>query len=261
MMKTKLERQGSRDLSSYQDEQDSDDFKVKNGGINNLNDLPYEIIQNSQLRGTQPIQQDYTFKVIVIGNSGVGKSCIMQRFLRNEFRDDHEVTLGVEFGSLYIKMEQTLFKMQIWDTAGQESFQSITKTFYRGAHAILLTYSVASMQSFQNLEYWYNEIKTQSEPDAAIVLVGNQKDKISQREVSYEDGLKFKNDKDIDIFIETSAKTGENVQEVFITAAKILYTQHKQKIQKSKVNLMEKVQRRRLKRTLAQQDKNRQCAC
>lgn len=80
-----------------------------------MQDLKYEIINNTK---SIPIQQDYTFKLIVIGNSGVGKSCIMQRFLRNEFRDDHEVTLGVEFGSLYIKMEETLFKMQIWDTAG-----------------------------------------------------------------------------------------------------------------------------------------------
>ena len=155
-MKKQLQRQGSKDLANYQEEQDNEDQShlPREERIKNLS---YEIVLNT--RGI-PIQQDYTFKIIVIGNSGVGKSCIMTRFLRNEFKDDHEVTLGVEFGSLFIKMEETLFKMQIWDTAGQESFQSITKTFYRGAHAILLTYSLANRQSFENLDYWLNEIRT-----------------------------------------------------------------------------------------------------
>ena len=103
--------------------------------------------------------QDYLFKLIIIGNSGVGKSCLMHRVTSNEFLEDHEVTVGVEFGSLIIKMEETVFKLQIWDTAGQESFQSITKIFYRGAHAVLLTYSIASLASFQKLVHWYNEIK------------------------------------------------------------------------------------------------------
>ena len=103
----------------------------------------------------------------------MGKSCLMRRVTTNEFTEDHEVTVGVEFGSLVVKMEDTVFKLQIWDTAGQESFQSITKIFYRGAHAVLLTYSVASMASFQNLEHWFQEIKSESEPDAVIILVGN----------------------------------------------------------------------------------------
>lgn len=83
-------------------------------------DIKYEIIQTKG--GQQNVHFDFVFKLIVIGNSGVGKSCLMQRFLKNEFNEDHEVTLGVEFGSLMIKMEETTFKMQIWDTAGQESF-------------------------------------------------------------------------------------------------------------------------------------------
>jgi Ras-related protein Rab-2A len=80
----------------------------------------------------------------VIGNSAVGKSCLMQRFLKNDFIDEHEVTLGVEFGSMMMKIEDTMFKMQIWDTAGQESFHSISKIFYRGAHAVLMCYDVGN---------------------------------------------------------------------------------------------------------------------
>ena len=114
--------------------------------------IPYEIISTTS-KGAPAISQDYLFKLIIIGNSGVGKSCLMHRVTTNEFSEDHEVTVGVEFGSLLIRMgdpsdQQSVFKLQIWDTAGQESFQSITKIFYRGAHAVLLTYSVASMQSF-----------------------------------------------------------------------------------------------------------------
>jgi GTPase SAR1 family protein len=113
-----------------------------------LASIPYEIISSTN-KGTPALSQDYLFKLIIIGNSGVGKSCLMHRVTTNEFTEDHEVTVGVEFGSLLIRMgqpeNQSVFKLQIWDTAGQESFQSITKIFYRGAHAVLLTYSVASM--------------------------------------------------------------------------------------------------------------------
>lgn len=110
-----------------------------------LNLIPFEILPNKE---GPTKKQDYLFKMIIIGNSGVGKSCIMHRVTTNEFSEDHEVTVGVEFGSLIVKMEETVLKLQIWDTAGQESFQSITKIFYRGAHAVLLTYSVASQLSF-----------------------------------------------------------------------------------------------------------------
>lgn len=142
-----------------------------------LSNIQYEIISSTS-KSAPNISQDYLFKLIIIGNSGVGKSCLMHRVTTNEFSEDHEVTVGVEFGSLLLKMnqdggDQSVFKLQIWDTAGQESFQSITKIFYRGAHAVLLTYSVASMQSFQNLQHWCNEVRTQSEPDAIVILVGN----------------------------------------------------------------------------------------
>ena len=114
-----------------------------------LEKIPYEIISTTS-KGAPALSQDYLFKLIVIGNSGVGKSCLMHRVTTNEFSEDHEVTVGVEFGSLLMRMgeppeNQSVFKLQIWDTAGQESFQSITKIFYRGAHAVLLTYSVASL--------------------------------------------------------------------------------------------------------------------
>ena len=192
-----------------------------------LNMIPFEILAN---KDGPTKKQDYLFKMIIIGNSGVGKSCLMHRVTTNEFSEDHEVTVGVEFGSLLVKMEDTVLKLQIWDTAGQESFQSITKIFYRGAHAVLLTYSVASQLSFQNLTHWLSEVRGQSEADAVVILVGNQKDRDSEREVSKEQGEKFAKENNIDYFLETSAKTSEGVQQTFIMATKMLFKKHQSRI-------------------------------
>lgn len=93
-------------------------------------------------------QQDYLFKLIIIGDSAVGKSCLLHRLTTNEFMEDHEVTVGVEFGTLLVRIQEQIFKLQIWDTAGQESFKSITKIFYRGAHCIFLTYDITRLESF-----------------------------------------------------------------------------------------------------------------
>ena len=177
---------------------------------------------------------DHLFKLIIIGDSGVGKSCLMHRVTTNEFMEDHEVTVGVEFGTLLMKIEDTNIKLQIWDTAGQENFQSITKIFYRGAHAVFLTYNITSLESFQNTDNWFSEVKAQSEPDATVFLIGNKKDCENEREVGLDKAEKFKQIKNLDHFSETSAKTGENVKETFITVAKMLYQKNIQKILSTK---------------------------
>ena len=211
-----------------------------------LGKLNYEILPNKE---GPTKKQDYLFKMIIIGNSGVGKSCLMHRVTTNEFSEDHEVTVGVEFGSLLMRMEDSILKLQIWDTAGQESFQSITKIFYRGAHAVLLTYSIASKLSFQNLDHWLSEVRQQSEADAIVILVGNQKDRETEREVSREEAERFARDNKIDLYIETSAKTSENVQHTFVQTTKMLYKRHLDKIQFAKRQMQEKVANKRLKRS------------
>ena len=163
------------------------------------------------------------FKLIVIGDSGIGKSCLMHRMCHNEFTEDHEVTVGVEFGSLLVRMQNLAFKLQIWDTAGQESFQSITKIFYRGAHAVLLTYDLTSMDSFMHLNSWFNEIKNNADANALIFLVANKKDKEHEREVSTEKGESFAREKGLHGFFETSAKSGEGVEDTFMSAARMLF--------------------------------------
>lgn len=140
------------------------------------------------------------------------------------------MTVGVEFGTLLVKLEQQVFKLQIWDTAGQESFKSITKIFYRGAHCIFLAYDITRLETFNNLAQWYNEVMDQSEPEVILFLVGNKKDMEDKREVSIDRVEQFKRERDIKFSFETSAMTGENIEELFIIASKILYNNFKDKI-------------------------------
>lgn len=142
--------------------------------------MPYEILSSTD----EAAEQAFLFKVIIIGDSAVGKSCLMARVTTNEFRMDHEVTVGVEFGSLLIRLEQQVFKLQIWDTAGQESFKSITKIFYKGANCVLLAYDITRHDTFENLKQWHEEVKSMSDRDVIIILVGNMKDREEAREVS-----------------------------------------------------------------------------
>lgn len=157
-----------------------------------LTKMPYEILENKSVT-----YQDFLFKLIIIGDSAVGKSCMLHRLTNNEFVQDHEVTVGVEFGTLLVKLEQQVFKLQIWDTAGQDSFKSITKIFYRGAHCIFLTYDMTRLETFNNLATWYNEVMAQSEPDVILFLVGNKKDEVNKRAVTEERIEKFKADRGI----------------------------------------------------------------
>ena len=153
----------------------------------------------------------------------------------NEFTEDHEVTVGVEFGSLLVRMQGIAFKLQIWDTAGQESFQSITKIFYRGAHAVLLTYDLTSMDSFMNLTHWFQEIKNQSEANALIFLVANKVDMEKNREVSTSKGEQFAREKGLHGFFETSAKTGQGVEDTFMSAARMLFKMHYREIREKQL--------------------------
>ena len=105
---------------------------------------------------------------------GVGKSCILTRLTKDQFDTEHNVTVGVDFGSCCIKVDETYLKLQIWDTAGQESFRSITKIFYRAAHAVFLCYSINRRETFDNLTNWLQEVHEQCYPDVMVFLVGNK---------------------------------------------------------------------------------------
>ena len=116
---------------------------------------PYEPIADK----TQQQEHDHMFKLIIIGDTGVGKSCLMKRVMDEEFRQEHQVTIGVEFGSYGVRIDGKIIKLQIWDTAGQESFKSVTRIFYRGANCVFLTYDLTRDDTFVSLGEWLKDVK------------------------------------------------------------------------------------------------------
>lgn len=163
----------------------------------------------------------YLFKYIIIGDTAVGKSCILLQYLDKRFRQDHDLTIGVEFGTKIGKVRERDVKYQIWDTAGQESFRSIARSYYRGAACALVVYDISRYESFSNLETWLSDALENGNPNMVILLVGNKSDLESRRSVSYEEGERFSKRHHMP-FVETSAKTGVNIDEVFRRGAEIL---------------------------------------
>ncbi|KAF4659614.1 Ras- protein Rab-2A [Perkinsus chesapeaki] len=163
----------------------------------------------------------YLFKYIIIGDTGVGKSCLLLQFTDKRFRPDHDLTIGVEFGARLVNVDGKQIKLQIWDTAGQESFRSITRSYYRGATGALLVYDISRRDTFNHLTRWLEEARQNSNPNMVIMLIGNKCD-LERREVSYEEGARFAKENNL-IFLETSAKTAQNVEEAFLQTARKIY--------------------------------------
>eukprot|EP00914_Ancora_sagittata_P005781 GHVO01011700.1.p1 GENE.GHVO01011700.1~~GHVO01011700.1.p1 ORF type:complete len:209 (-),score=21.24 GHVO01011700.1:335-961(-) len=163
----------------------------------------------------------YLFKYIIIGDTGVGKSCLLLQFTDKRFRTDHDLTIGVEFGARLITIENRPIKLHIWDTAGQESFRSITRSYYRGAAGALLVYDISRRDTFNHLARWLEEVRQNSHPNMTIILIGNKCD-LERREVTTEEGERFARQHSL-VFLETSAKTSKNVEEAFLSTAQSIY--------------------------------------
>jgi len=144
------------------------------------------------------------------------------QFTDKRFRQQHDLTIGVEFGARTIQIDNKNIKLQIWDTAGQESFKSITRSYYRGAAGALLVYDITRRDTFTHLTRWLEEVRQNGNPDTTIMLIGNKSDQDSRRQVSTEEGERFARDNNL-IFLETSAKTAHNVEDAFLQTSTIIY--------------------------------------
>ena len=157
----------------------------------------------------------------------MGKSCILLQFTDNKFRNQHELTIGVEFGVKTIQIDGKLIKIQIWDTAGQEAFQAITRTYYKGAMGALLVYDITRRDSFIHVTKWLEEVRNNSSKNIIIILIGNKKDLEDKRQVTYEEGEAFAKENGL-LFLETSAKTAFNVVESFNLSAQSILNHYKE---------------------------------
>ena len=185
--------------------------------IDNLNTAIIEPL------GEDYLQFDLSFKIIIIGDPGVGKSCISVKAIKDKFIEGYETTVGFDFFTYCIKMNDQIIQLKIWDTCGLEVYRALIHNFFRNTSLAILVYSIDNKESFKNLNFWLNDLKTQSNPDIKIILIGNKKDLNAKREVTFEQGQKFYKEKQFQLFFETSAKTGENIQEVFLESARILF--------------------------------------
>ena len=158
---------------------------------------------------------DYLFKLLLIGNSAVGKSSLLLRFSDNIFNESFLPTIGVDFKIRTFELSSKTVKLQIWDTAGQERFKTITSSYYKGAHGIILTYDITDQDSFKEIENWDKQAIA-SQPTAIRLLVGNKSDLESERKVSFSEGEELAKKLGIQ-FLETSAKYSINVEKAFST--------------------------------------------
>nr|CAD2185231.1 unnamed protein product [Meloidogyne enterolobii] len=167
----------------------------------------------------------YLFKVVLVGNAGVGKTCLVRKFTQGVFPPGQSATIGVDFMIKTLNVNGDKIKLQIWDTAGQERFRSITQSYYRSAHAIVLAYDVSCQPTFDCINEWINEIEQYANKKALRILVGTKVDKEEEREVPTHIGESFAAANNFDYFVETSAASSENVEILFQEVATRLATE------------------------------------
>ena len=168
---------------------------------------------------TPGINYDYLLKYIIIGDAAVGKSNLLLRFAQNDFKTEYQLTIGVEFGAKNLDINNKKFRLQIWDTAGQENYRSITRAYYKNSVCAILVYDISSRESFEHISNWIEDCTAQSPKTVFMILVGNKSDLNNMRQVTFEEGKNMAKNNNM-MFFETSAKTGENVDKIFEESAK-----------------------------------------
>jgi small GTP-binding protein len=185
---------------------------------NNKKEYKIEILKKDD-------KTDLKYKVIVVGNSGVGKSCLSLRATEDVFKENHQLTIATSIYNFKVKINDKAINLQIWDTCGQEKYKSLIKNYYQNSSLAIIVYSVVDEKSFDDVNEWYKEIKLNTSPDCKIFLIANKVD-LPERKITTEQGKKFKIDFKFDLFMETSAKSGFNSKELFINCANLLYKKY-----------------------------------
>jgi small GTP-binding protein len=163
-----------------------------------------------------------SFKFIIIGSSGVGKTAILKRLVEDSFSSDSQSTIGVEFDSTLIEVDGQQVKLQIWDTAGQERFRSIAKAYFRNAVGVLLVFDICERKTFDEVNAWLNDVHALCDPTAVVILIGNKADLQENRVVTLAEAEQFAEHHQL-AYVETSALAGSNVREAFVRAATQIY--------------------------------------
>ena len=182
--------------------------------------MDIKLIPESQVSNTN----DFTnFKIIIIGDSGVGKSSILKRAVKNTFEENYQATVGFEFLLLYFTVNDFKIKLQIWDTCGQEMYRSLVQGFYRNTSLAVLVYDISNKSSYEGLDVWLKDIRSRLNEEVPIFIVGNKSDKGNERKISTDEANDFSTNRRVQYFTECSAKTGNNVDIIFKEVAKYLY--------------------------------------
>jgi small GTP-binding protein len=210
-------------MSENQVEQKSDIEKENSNDKKLLTKSPPPIKYEYEILSEDYTNFDLSFKLIVIGDSGVGKSCLTNNAVKNTFEEAYNATVGFEFFTFNVKMCEKVIKLQIWDTCGQELYRSLITNFYRNSSLAIMVYAINDKATFENIEMWLRELRTHSNPDAKVFLIGNKVDLEKEREVTTEQGENYCKQNKIDLFMESSAKTGLNTQNIFLKAAELLF--------------------------------------
>lgn len=212
-----------------------------------LNKFAMSYLQNGPTRRPASDNFDVACKVMLLGDSGVGKTCVLVRFKDGAFLSGSFIsTVGIDYKNKIVDVEGTKVKLQIWDTAGQERFRSITHAYYRDSQALLLLYDVTSESSFENIRAWLAEIYEYASSDVIIMLLGNKADLNKERVVSREQGEKLAKDHNV-AFMETSAKSGLNVDLAFMAVARDMKHRNLKRPSEPKFNIEQYVESQREK--------------
>ena len=183
-----------------------------------LDNIEFEFVKEEKKQ-----QPDILMKVILVGSSSVGKTCLLHRILYDVFEPNLGNTIGVSNASINCNINNKIIKMQIWDTAGTEQYHSVVKLFFKGANFVILIFDLTSRDSFKDLNYWMHEIKNECTPNTQTILVGNKCDDINNFKIQKNEVTEFMENHNFVFYEETSAKSGQNSKIIFIKIAKLFY--------------------------------------